>query len=228
MIRIVIVDDHEMVRDSLRILLSAQEDFEVVGLGKDGYDAIRLVDMLKPDVVLLDIRIPIIDGSEVAGTLKYKSPSSVIIMLTSFDDDEYVIRSIRNGASGYLLKSSNIEELSKAIRTVYGGGSVMTPEIATKAFRLFSEMAKGKNIPKTNAGYTDTDRQIPSNISRTEFQIISFIGQGLSNKEIADRLELREGTIRNYISSILQKTNLRDRTQVAIFAVKNDLIEKAV
>ncbi len=220
MIRVAVVDDQEMVRDSLRILLDAQADLEVVGMGKDGYDALRLVDTLKPDVLLLDIRMPIMDGVEATAALKKKSPDTAVVILTTFDDDEYVLKAIRNGASGYLLKSAGMEELAGAIRTVHSGGSLMTPEIATKAFRLFSELAKSGSAPAAASG---PDQDIPSDLSRTELQIVALIGGGLSNKEVAGELGLGEGTVRNYISSILQKTGLRDRTQIAIFAVRNGL-----
>lgn len=226
MIRIAVVDDQDLVRDSLKILLGAQSDFEVVGLGKDGYDALRLAETLKPDVLLLDIRMPIMDGVEATAVLKKKSPDTAIIILTTFDDDEYVLKAIRNGASGYLLKSAGTDELAQAIRTVRAGGSLMTPEIATKAFRLFSELARtnGGGLAAGGPSARPPERaEIPSDLSRTELQIISLIGAGLANKEVAGELDLGEGTVRNYISSILQKTGLRDRTQIAIFAVRNGL-----
>lgn len=224
MIRIAVVDDQDLVRDSLKILLGAQSDFEVVGLGKDGYDALRLAETLKPDVLLLDIRMPIMDGVEATAALKKKSPDTSIIILTTFDDDEYVLKAIRNGASGYLLKSAGTDELAQAIRTVRAGGSLMTPEIATKAFRLFSELARTNGGPVSGAASRRSEgADIPSDLSRTELQIISLIGAGLANKEVAGELDLGEGTVRNYISSILQKTGLRDRTQIAIFAVRNGL-----
>lgn len=220
MIKIGIVDDQDMVRDSLKILLSAQEDFDVVGIGKDGYDALRLVTNLHPDVLLLDIRMPIMDGVEATAMLKARSPSTSIIILTTFDDDEYVLNAICNGASGYLLKSAAMDELAKAIRTVYAGGSLMTPEIATKAFRMFSEIAKKHTKKeKLEKDYTS----LPENLNRTELDIIGKIGKGLSNKEIASALSLSEGTVRNYISNILQKTGFRDRTQIAIFAVRHHM-----
>ena len=227
MIRVVVVDDQDLVRDSLRILLSAQEDLEVVGLGKDGYDALKLVESLKPDVVLLDIRMPIMDGVEATAMLKKKSPDTAIIILTTFDDDEYVLKAIRNGASGYLLKSGGMDELAQAIRTVHAGGSLMTPEIATKAFRLFSELAREKGRPSaaesTANGVVASEGALPLDLSRTELQIMALIGSGRANKEVAADMELSEGTVRNYISGILQKTGLRDRTQVAIFAVRNGM-----
>lgn len=220
MIRIGIVDDQDMVRDSLKILLSTQEDFEVVGIGKDGYEALKLVNTMHPDVLLLDIRMPIMDGVEATAVLKARSPQTAIIILTTFDDDEYVLNAIRNGASGYLLKSAAMDELAKAIRTVYGGGSLMTPEIATKAFRMFSEIVKSNEKSRYN---NKTSLDFPVNLNKTEMEIISQIGKGLSNKELAMALELKEGTVRNYISDILQKTGLRDRTQIAIFAVRHNM-----
>jgi DNA-binding NarL/FixJ family response regulator len=221
MIKIGIVDDQDMVRDSLKILLSAQEDFKVVGIGKDGYEALKLVENYHPDVLLLDIRMPIMDGVEATAMLKARSPGTSIIILTTFDDDEYVLNAIRNGASGYLLKSAAMDELAKAIRTVHSGGSLMTPEIATKAFRIFSEIAKDyKRIEKDSSNET----VLPSNLNKTELEIICYIGKGLANKEIASVMKLSEGTVRNYISSILLKTGLRDRTQIAIFAVRHKMV----
>ncbi len=225
MIRIAIVDDQEMVRDSLRILLSAENDFEVVGIGKDGYDALKLVNDLRPDVLLLDIRMPIMDGVEATATLKLRSPSTAIIILTTFDDDEYVLKAIRNGASGYLLKSAEMGALGAAIRTVHAGGSLMTPEVATKAFRLFSELARDAGNGKTDKHGGHDAEPMPADISRTEIQIMTLIGCGRANKEVAKELTLSEGTVRNYISGILQKTGLRDRTQLAIFAVHHGLAE---
>ncbi|AEJ18291.1 response regulator transcription factor [Gracilinema caldarium] len=221
MIKIGIVDDQDLVRDSLKILLSAQDDFEVVGIGKDGYEALKLVENYHPDVLLLDIRMPIMDGVEATAMLKTRSPNTSIIILTTFDDDEYVLNAIRNGASGYLLKSSAMDELAKAIRTVHAGGSLMTPEIATKAFKMFSEIVK--DYPKRISSIKE-ETTLPCNLNKTELEIISHIGNGLANKEIASMLKLSEGTVRNYISSILQKTGLRDRTQIAIFAVRHKMV----
>jgi DNA-binding NarL/FixJ family response regulator len=228
-IRIAVVDDQEMVRESLLILLSTQDDFEVVGIGKDGYDALRLVNDLMPDVLLLDIRMPIMDGVNATAMLKSRSPATAIIILTTFDDDEYVQNAILNGASGYLLKNAGMEGIARAIRTVHEGGSLMTPQIATKAFRLFSELARDREGPsmrlKPPIPAARDGTSMPADLSRTEIQLMALIGQGLANKEAAAQLKLGEGTVRNYISSILQKTGLRDRTQIALFAVRHGLAE---
>jgi DNA-binding NarL/FixJ family response regulator len=244
MIKIVIIDGQEAYRESLKPLLSAQQDFEVAGVGKDGYDAIRLVDSLKPDIALLDIKLDLIDGVKVSSILKCRSVSTAIIILTDVDDTRYVLGAICNGVSGYLLKNSGIEILARAIRAAYKGGCLLTPEIAAKTFRIFSEFFQAfpkelAAFPKETAAFSQTataqrttkqlyrlqeaSEPLPLNISKMELQIMNYIGQGLPNKEIAERLRLREGTVRNYISSVLQKTGLHDRTQVALYAVKAGL-----
>ena len=219
MIKVAIVDDQELVRESIYRIMSVNKDIQVVGLGSDGYDAIKIVDACRPDVILLDVKMPIIDGIEVALTLKHRSPLTNIIILSSFDDEEYIIRSLRNGASGFILKDSNLKDLVDAVRTVYNGGGILTPSVAKKAFSLFSNPPKEKKEPG------EFDTILPKSISKTELQIIVSIGIGKSNKEIADNLLLQEGTVRNYISGILQKIGLRDRTQVAIYAIKQGLVE---
>jgi DNA-binding NarL/FixJ family response regulator len=181
MIRIAIVDDQDIVRESLKILLSTQADFDVVGTGKDGYDALKLVDTFHPDILLLDIRMPIMNGVETTGVIKLRSPNTSIIILTTFDDDEYLLKAIKNGASGYLLKNSAMDELIKAIRTVYAGGSLMTPEVTSKVFRLFSELIKNKEDEGKNNNVVYDIGNIPSTLSRTEIDIICHIAKGMAN-----------------------------------------------
>jgi DNA-binding NarL/FixJ family response regulator len=223
MIKIVVIDGQEMYRNGMKMLLSTHGDFEVLGVGKDGYEAIRLVDSLKPDIALIDINLHFIDGVRVIPILKDRSPTTAIIIHTSLDSDEYIHTAICSGASGYLLKSPEIENIAEKIRTIHKGGNLMTPEITTKVFRMFSELAKSQYKLSGVYPVPEVNRPLPSNISKIELRIMGFIGQGLSNREIAQQLCLREGTIRNYISSVLQKTALRDRTQVAIFAIHNGL-----
>jgi DNA-binding NarL/FixJ family response regulator len=223
MIKIVLIDGQERYRNSMKKLLSAQRDFEISGVGKDEYEAITLVGSLKPDILLIDINLQFIEGAKVIPILKTRSPATAIIILTSLDSDECVLSAISSGASGYLLKGPEIDNIAEKIRTVYNGGSLMTPEITTKVFRMFSEFAKNRDGLLNGDPIPEIIRSFPSNISKIEFQIIGFIGRGLSNREIAQRLCLQEGTIRNYISLILQKTALRNRTQIAIFAIRNGL-----
>jgi DNA-binding NarL/FixJ family response regulator len=226
MINIVVIDGKEKCRTSIKELLSTEKDFEVLGVGKDGYDALRLAETLKPAIIMLDINLPFIDGVKATSILKNRFPEISIIILTSVDDDEQVLSTICNGASGYILKCLDMEKLADMIRVIYNGGSFMTPQIATKVFRMFSKLAKDRYNPQNHHPVQKKSPSLPSKISKIELQIIIFIGQGLSNREIAEKIQLREGTIRNYITSILQKIALRDRTQIAIYALQQGLVPK--
>lgn len=165
----------------------------------------------------MDIRMPEMDGVNCTKIVKEKYPQINIIVLTTFDDDEYIYNALKFGASGYLLKGSSLDELSRAIQTVYEGGSIIHPRVATKAIKLFSEMANHENkqeptlYPKGNV----------SDLSKTEWKVIEKVANGLSNKEIAVQLHFSEGTIRNYLSVILDKLQLRDRTQLAIWYLQS-------
>jgi DNA-binding NarL/FixJ family response regulator len=212
-IKIVIADDQELIRDSLRIVLSANPDMEVIDTVADGREVIRSVRAAKPDVILMDVRMPEMDGVSCTQIIKENYPQIKIIILTTFDDDEYVYNALKYGASGYLLKGVSMAELASAIRTVHGGKAMINPDIAVKVVRLFSQMAKGNYTIQVD------DRNV-SEISRTEWKVIQQVGYGRSNKEISSELSLSEGTVRNALSSILSKLDLRDRTQLAIWAVQ--------
>jgi DNA-binding NarL/FixJ family response regulator len=222
MIKIVIIDGYEHYRQHLNLLLSREADFKVVGAGKDGYDAIRLADSWKPDILLMDIDLPLINGTKVISLLKLRSPATRVIVYTAIDDDEYVKNAIVNGVSGYLLKDDQYS-LIEGIRTVYTGDSFMAPHITTRAFRIMSALVKDQQRKPCQFG--EKNRISLPHISRTEFRVTACIGRGFSNKEIAQNLHLREGTVRNYISSILQKIGLRDRTQLAIYALSSGITD---
>ncbi|MGI6125063.1 MAG: response regulator transcription factor [Acetivibrionales bacterium] len=221
MIRVLIADDQELIRQSLEIMLKNKPDIEIVGLAENGREAVRLTKKLLPDVILMDIRMPEMDGVQCIQIIKENYANIKIIVLTTFDDDEYVFNALKHGASGYLLKGISIDELTEAIRTVASGGALINPNIAMKVFKQFSQMAK--------ADYTlKVDEASLNELNKNEIKIIQLVGMGLSNKEITEKLKFSEGTIRNYISSILNKLDLRDRTQIAIYSVQTGLAMKNI
>lgn len=213
MIKVLIADDQELIRQSLEIVLSTHEDIDVIATAADGFDVLAKVEKKEPDVILMDIRMPNMDGVYCTKVIKEKYPNIKIIILTTFDDDEFVFSALKYGASGYLLKGVAIDELYKAICTVVNGGAMINPDIATKVFKLFSQMAI------TNYAIQIDEKNVES-ISKAEWRIIQQVGFGYSNKEIAANLYLSEGTVRNHLSTILSKLALRDRTQLAIWAVQ--------
>ncbi len=215
MIKVIIADDQELIRESLKIVLDQNADIEVIGVAENGQ---ILMDMLKdsqPDVILMDVRMPELDGVEATREVKQLYPAVKIIILTTFDDDEYVFNALKFGASGYLLKGVSVPELTGAIRTVVSGGAMINPDIVAKVVKFFNQMAQGSIAVETGP--------VAEGLSRTERNIAHLVGNGLSNKEIAEKLRLSEGTVRNSLSSTLAKLGLRDRTQLAIWAVQTGL-----
>ena len=215
MIKVLIADDQELIRQSLQIVLNSKPDIEVSDVAANGQEVIQCIRKNKPDIILMDIRMPKMDGVQCTKIIKENYPLIKIIILTTFDDDEYVFNALKYGASGYLLKGVSMDELSEAIRTVYSGRAMINPDIATKVLRLFSQMAQ------TNYTIPVEEKDIRQ-LTKTEWRIIAQVEKGASNKEIADALSLSEGTIRNYLSTILNKLNLRDRTRLAIWAVQTN------
>ena len=213
MIKVMIADDQELIRESLKIVLNTHDDLQVIDTVEDGFGVLDSLKRKMPDVILMDIRMPRMDGVYCTKAVKEQYPNIKIIILTTFDDDEFVFSALKYGASGYLLKGVSMEGLYQAILTVVSGGAMINPDIATKVFRLFSKMAN------TNYAISVNDESIKE-LSKPEWRVIQQVGFGMSNKEIAQKLYLSEGTVRNYLSSILSKLELRDRTQLAIWAVQ--------
>lgn len=220
-LRIMIADDQELIRENLSIILSQNADMEVTGLAENGAELLSLIKKAPPDIVLMDIRMPELDGVAATHAIKEQWPQVRIIILTTFDDDEYVFNALKYGASGYLLKGVSVAELSNAIRTVAHGGAMINPGIVTKVVHFFNQMAQS-SVQQDDAAID------AGSLSRTERNIALLVGHGLSNKEIAARLSLSEGTVRNGLSSALSKLGLRDRTQLAIWAVQTGLANAEV
>lgn len=213
MIKVMIADDQELIRQSLQIVLSTHEDLKVVDAVENGFAVLESIKKERPDVILMDIRMPKMDGVYCTKTVKEKYPDIKIIILTTFDDDEFVFSALKYGASGYLLKGVSMDELYRAICTVYNGGAMINPDIATKVFKLFSKMSMSNYA-------IQVDDSLSKDLTQAELKVIQQVGFGLSNKEIAQKLYLSEGTVRNYVSTVLSKLELRDRTQLAIWAVQ--------
>ncbi len=217
MIKVLIADDQQLIRESLRLYLENEGEFCVTDIVGNGHEVLESIEKNVPDIILMDIRMPLLDGVECTNLVKQKNPLIKIIILTTFDDDEYVYNALKYGASGYLLKGIALDQLSEAIKTVYSGQAMINPDIASKVLQLFYKMAnEGNSMIEPSKGEVE-------NLTETEWKIVRAVSKGLSNKEIAGSLFLSEGTVRNYISTILDKLELRDRTQLAIWAVQMSL-----
>ena len=219
MVKVLIADDQELIRQSLKIVLGTDSEIEITDSVGDGTDVLKSLEKNVPDVILMDVRMPKMDGTVCTKEVKKKYPDVKIIILTTFDDDDFIYSALKYGASGYILKGISMEGLKQAIMTVHRGGSMINPDIATKVVRLFSQMAQSDFA-------IEVDEKGSDELTKSEKIIIQRVGQGLSNKEIAGKLYLSEGTVRNNISRILSKLGLRDRTQLAIWAVQMGIMLK--
>ncbi|WP_226600130.1 response regulator, partial [Streptomyces violascens] len=211
-IKVLIVDDQMMVREGFSVLLGAQPDIEVVGEAVDGREAVAQVRALRPDVVLMDIRMPGMNGIEATREIVASDDSSKVLVLTTFDLDEYVYQALRAGASGFLLKDASARQLAEGVRVVASGEALLAPSVTR---RLINEFARV--VPVQRAGAAAPAGQVEELTDR-ETEVLVLIAQGLSNQEIADRLVVAESTIKTHVSRVLVKLGLRDRTQAAVYA----------
>ncbi|MCI0486644.1 MAG: response regulator transcription factor [Blastocatellia bacterium] len=208
-IRILIVDDQALFREGLRTLLSVRADLEVVGEAANGEEALRLAAVLNPAVILMDLQMPVLDGVAATRRLRRERPECRVIVLTTFDDDEYVFEGLRAGAVGYLLKDAPSEKLVEAIRAAARGESFLQPSVAAKVVAEFARLTdKISNKPQP----------LVDPLSNRELEILRLVAEGASNKEIASALFIAEGTVKNHITNILGKLGVRDRTQAALRA----------
>ncbi len=211
-IKVLIVDDEKLISEGLSIILNTYEDIQVVGTASNGREALGKCGEIDVDIVLMDIRMPICDGVMGTKIIKEQYSKIKVLILTTFKDTEYILDAMKYGASGYLLKESSYDLIYEGIKSIYLGNVVVHPDIASSLVN--QQSGNNSNKDEVKEKYSLTKR---------EMTIVEEIGNGLSNKEIAEMLFLTEGTIKNNISKILSKLNLRDRTQVAIFAVKNNI-----
>jgi DNA-binding NarL/FixJ family response regulator len=195
------------MREGLRTLLELEDDFDVVGEAESGEEALAHYAALHPDVVLMDVRMPGMDGVEATRRVRGRWPGAKVIILTTFDDDEYVFEGLRAGALGYLLKAISGDELAAAIRTVHDGGALIDPSVTRKVVAEFARIAPPAR--PADAGLIEP-------LSEREIEVLRLVAQGYSNREIAQQIFLAEGTVKNYVTTLLQKIGVRDRTQAAL------------
>ncbi len=208
-IKILLVDGQALFREGLRTLLEVQPDFKVVGEASNGEEALRIAAIEKPSVVLMDLRMPVMDGVTATRRLKDTHPSCKVIVLTTFDDDDYVFDGLRAGAVGYLLKDVSSEKLYEAIRSADRGDYFLMPSITAKVLAEFSRMARPNRI---------AIEAMSAALSARELEVLRMVATGASNKEIADALVIAEGTVKNHLTSILAKLEVRDRMQAVLKA----------
>ncbi|MYU12447.1 response regulator [Streptomyces sp. SID8361] len=219
-IRVLIVDDQVMVREGFSVLLNAQPDIEVVGEAVDGRQAIAQVAALRPDVVLMDIRMPEVNGLEATREIVAADADAKVLVLTTFDLDEYVYQALRSGASGFLLKDASARQLGDAVRIVAAGEALLAPTVTKRLITTFSRIgeAAGFGVP------LPSPQGRLAELTERENEVLVLVAQGCSNAEIAERLIVAESTVKTHVSRILVKLGLRDRTQAAVFAYEVRLV----
>jgi DNA-binding NarL/FixJ family response regulator len=211
--KVIICDDQVIVREGLEMLLKLEPDIQIVGTAGDGVEVIELAEKEKPDLILMDLKMPIVNGVEATRQIRAKHPEIKVLVLTTFDDDEWVADAVQAGASGYLLKDTPRDELVKAIRGTVEGKAYVDPKVA------------GKILEKASSRQTQPSAQITRNLTEREIDILRLIAKGLNNADIAGRLFLSEGTVRNNVSAILTKLGVSDRTQAAVIAIQHGLTD---
>ncbi|MFB6558013.1 MULTISPECIES: response regulator [unclassified Streptomyces] len=217
-IRVLIVDDQVMVREGFSVLLNAMDGIEVVGEAVDGREAIEQVSALRPDVVLMDIRMPRMNGLEATREIVAADTDAKVLVLTTFDLDEYVYQALRAGASGFLLKDASARQLADGVRVVAAGEALLAPSVTKRLIVEFSKISQARKL---------ADPASAGELTERETEVLVLIAQGLSNAEIADRLVVAESTIKTHVSRILVKLGLRDRTQAAVYAYETRLVTPA-
>lgn len=217
-ISVLIADDHSLFREMLFHTLSEEEDIEVIGQAIDGREAIDLTRSLKPDILLLDINMPRVDGIETTKVLTKDSPCTKIVILTAIDDEEYIFTLVREGATGYLMKDTSSENVVNAIRAAYRGESLIQPRVASKILKKLNVLMSEKEAPAAK----DKKKQLEA-LTERELDVVKLLGRGMNNKEIGERLFISEATVKTHVMNSIHKLCLRDRVELVIFAVQSGL-----
>ena len=212
-VRVLVVDDQQLIRDGIASMLDIQDGIEVLGTAKNGQDALEQASSLKPDIVLMDIHMPVMDGITATEKLRRQLPDSQVVMLTTFDDESYIIRSLQAGACGYLLKDIPVDDLAQAVKLAHTGVYQLAPEVAGKLVGNLKVADESKN-----------QKSLEIDLTKRELEVLKLIASGATNREIAEQLFVSQGTVKNHVSSILNRLGLRDRMQAALFAIEHDLV----
>ncbi len=216
MIKILLVDDQKLIRQGIQLLLETEDDLSVIGHADNGKQAVQKAQELQPDVILMDVRMPEMDGVQATREILSKMPTCGIIILTTFDDDETIFEGLKAGARGYLLKDISSEEMAEAVRTVAAGEALIQPSITRKVLSEFSRMAA--------APVNSQPQSLVEPLTEREMEVLLAISRGKSNKEIAEELFITEGTVKNHVSNLIAKLEVRDRTQAVLKAQTLNLI----
>jgi DNA-binding NarL/FixJ family response regulator len=216
MIRVMLVDDQTLIRQGIRMLLMTEADIEVVGEASNGREALERIPQARPEVVMMDVRMPEMDGVTATREIAGRYPEIGVIILTTFEDDEYIFEGLRAGARGYLLKDISSEEMADAIRVVAKGGALIQPSITRKVLSEFARLSARPAAPAPAPSARPGGLEEP--LTERELEVLRCIADGLSNREIAERLVITEGTVKNHVSNLIAKLGVRDRTQALLKA----------
>lgn len=221
--KILIIDDHQLYREGIKKILEFEKSFEVVGEGEDGNLAVALVEKYHPDVVIMDINMPHVNGVVATKHLVESFPETKVIILSIHDDENYVTHALKTGASGYLLKEMDVDALIEAVKVVAEGGSYIHPKVTHNLVKEFRRLAE--NAAKKNSGYKANIRRPYHLLTRRECEVLQLLAEGKSNRKIGEALYISEKTVKNHVSNILQKMNCNDRTQAVVEAIKRGWVE---
>lgn len=224
MVRVLVVDDQQLIREGIASLLSIQDGVEIVGTAADGQEAVKQALSLSPDVILMDVRMPVMDGVTATAHIRRQLPACQVLMLTTFNDEDHIVKALQAGASGYLLKDIPANDLAQAVKLTHAGIYQLDPSVAGKLVGALDQPPRSSGKAVSQVEGAEAASRTMSPLTDRELQVLRLIAQGATNREIAAQLVISEGTVKNHISNILSRLGLRDRTQAAIYARDHHLI----